>query len=134
MTLAIDPRDPGRTRLVLMDGRRILVTRDVIDKDGVLAAIENILARRGGAKKVKKIGVVVGSGSFSGVRQAVVLARTMAFCLGIPARAFVWHGEEPTVAEIAAAGKPLMRVAYAGTPNITIPRAASRGNLRKGNR
>lgn len=106
-----------------MDGRRILVTRDVIDKDGVLAAIENMLARHGGAKKVKKIGVVMGGGSFSGVRQAVVLARTMAYCLRIPARAFVWRGEEPTVAEIAAVGKPLIRVAYAGAPNITTPRA-----------
>lgn len=113
-----------------MDGRRILVTRDVIDKDGVLAAIENILARRGGARKLKKIGVVMGGGSFSGVRQAVVLARTMAFCLGIPARAFVWQGEEPTLVEIAGVGKPLTRVAYAGAPNITTPKRRSRPSTR----
>ncbi len=117
-----------------MDGQRILATRDVADKDGLLAAIQNILARRGGARKLKQIGVVTGGGSFSGVRQAVVFARTVAYCFGIPARAFVWHGEEPSAAEIAAAGKPLTRVAYAGAPNITTPRAASRGNLRKGQR
>lgn len=124
-----------------MDGGRIAATRDVADKDGVLAAVAAILSRRGsraelggGAGKLKRIGVVTGGGSFSGVRQAVVIARTMAYCLGIPARAFVWRGEEPSAAEIASPGKPLTRVAYGGTPNITIPRAASRDNIRKGNR
>ncbi|TAK05705.1 hypothetical protein EPO33_00990 [Patescibacteria group bacterium] len=126
MTLAIDPRDPGRTRLVLMDGRRIVATRDVADKDGMLAAVEKILAGRGGAGKLKRIGVVTGGGSFSGVRQGVVIARAMAFCLGIPARAFRWRGEEPTAAEIASAGAPLTRVAYAGTPNITMPKRRTR--------
>lgn len=117
-----------------MDGPRLLATRDVADKDGTLAAIDGLLRRRGGPEALTRIGVVTGGGSFSGVRQAVVLVRTMSFCLGIPARAFRWRGEEPTAGESVAAGKPLTRVAYAGNPNITIPRATSRGNLRKGSR
>ena len=116
-----------------MDGGRVRATRDVVDKDGMLAGIDALLRRRGGAAMLKRIGVVTGGGSFSGVRQAVVIVRTMAFCLGIPARAFVWRGEEPTPSEAASAGRPLTRVAYAGEPNITITRAVSRGNLRKGN-
>lgn len=109
-----------------MDDRRITATRDVADKDGMLAGIDALLARRGGARKLKRIGVVIGGGSFSGVRQAVVIARIMAFCLDIPARAFVWRGQEPTPAEVASAGRPLTRVAYAGEPNITKPSRRSR--------
>lgn len=122
MTLAIDPRDPGRTRLVLIDGRRIIATRDVAGKDALLAGVAAILAARGGPRAVRRIGVVTGGGSFSGVRQAVVLARTIAWTRGIPARAFRWKGEEPSPAEAAAAGRPLTRVTYAGAPNITRPR------------
>lgn len=133
MTLAIDPRLPagrqvtqGRTRLVLMDGRRVVATRDVADKDGMLAAVDAIVARRGGAAALARIGIVAGGGSFSGVRQAVVIARTISFCLQIPARAFHWRGEEPSMAEIVSAGKPLTRVAYAGSPNITLSKRRAR--------
>ncbi len=119
MTLAIDPRDPGRTRLVLIGRGRLVATADVVEKDAMLTALAALLARHGGVQALARIGVVIGGGSFSGVRQAVVVARTVALVRGIPARAFRWKGEEPTLREMRAAGTPLTRVAYAGAPNIT---------------
>ncbi len=125
MTLAIDSRDPSRTRLVLLRDGRLAATTDVTDKDALLAGMDRLLARHGGVGALRRIGVVTGGGSFSGVRQAVVLARTIAWAAGIPARAFAWKGEEPTPREARAAGKPLTRVAYSGTPNITKPKSRS---------
>lgn len=119
MMLALDPRDPGRTRLVLVEAGHLSATVDAGDREQLFSQLIDVLETHGGVKQLERVGVVVGGGTFSGVRQAVVFARALSFTLGIPAVAWRWKDREPSPAELRRAGSPLKRVAYAGKPNIT---------------
>lgn len=122
MTLAIDPRDPARTRLVLIRVGGPVATTDVTDRNAFFATLTDFVERHGGVKQLERWGVVVGGGSFSGVRQAVVVSKVMGFVAGKPPVAFTWKGVEPTVVECRQKGTALKRVTYAGLPNITKPK------------
>ena len=125
MILAIDPRDPARTRLVLMGAGGPVATTDVTDRNAFFATLTDFVEHHGGVKKLERWGVVVGGGSFSGVRQAVVVSKVMGFVTGKPPVAFSWKGLEPTVTECRQKGAALKRVTYAGLPNITKPKVKS---------
>lgn len=125
MTLAIDPRDPTRTRLVLIEAGGPVATTDITDRNAFFSTLTDFVESHEGVKKLERWGVVVGGGSFSGVRQAVVVSKVMGFVTGKPPVAFAWKGVEPTPAECRQKGSALKRVTYAGLPNITKPKRKS---------
>ncbi len=128
MMLFIDTSGPEQTFFYLLDNKGLVKTYGWNSRrsqsENLHVEIEKFLKRNKlTLKKLNKLGVVTGPGSFSRVRTGVVTANTLAYALGIPVVGVKKLGTGINFSAVARdKGKKSVEVFYDRQPNITIPK------------